>query len=186
MNRVLGRTFRAMLLTTCSAVLAGLPTAWSDPVDPVNDSGVPDGPVPAAMAPAQAPAATPDANPVWAACKQFGAALNLAALNYEDFAYATAGNGNSVNYDDPTVMRSNVVGRTALREAAAVALSASRTPGLPPEVSDPIQAWSLHATKLVLVMGLRGGGDSLNSAATQLNTDASNAQMACALRGTGS
>ena len=180
MNRVLGRALRAMLLTTCFVALAGPPTAWSDPVDSVDDSGVPDVPAAAAVAPESAP----DGNPVSAACTQFGAALNLAALNYEDFAYATAGNGNSVNYADPTVLRSNVVGRTALREAAAVALSASRTPGLPPEVSDPMQAWSLHATKLVLVMGLHGGGDSLNSAASQLNTDASSAQMACALSGT--
>ncbi len=117
------------------------------------------------------------------ACRQFGAALNLAAQNYEDFAYATAGNGNVVNYDDPTVWRSNVIGRTALREAAAAALQASHTPGLPPEVSDPMQTWSLHATKLLLVMGLRGGGDSLNTSATQLNSDAHAAQMACALNG---
>lgn len=122
-------------------------------------------------------------NPISAACKQFGAALNLAAQNYEDFAYATAGNGNYVDYQDPTVSRSNIVGRTALREAAAVALSASRAPGLPPEVSDPMQSWSVHATKLLLIMGLRGGGDSLNSSANQLNVDAHDAQLACALNG---
>ena len=42
----------------------------------------------------------------------------------------------------------------------------------------------MRATKLVLLMGLRGGGDSLNSTATDLNNDARNVQMACALAGT--
>jgi len=32
-------------------------------------------------------------------------------------------------------------------------------------------------------MGLRGGGDSLNSTAKDMNTDANNAQMACAVNG---
>lgn len=185
MNRAWSRSLGAALLTVLP--IAGcLPVAWADPADPADPAateavtaGPPaPGPLPAPMsAPADAD------NPVADACSQFNAALNLAAANYEDFAYATAGNGNTVNYQDPTVSRSNIVGRTALREAAAVALSASRTPGLPPEVSDPMQSWSVHATKLVLIMGLRGGGDSLNNAATQLNTDGSNAQMACALNG---
>lgn len=117
------------------------------------------------------------------ACKEFGAALDFAATNYEDFAYATAGGGNNVNYQDPSVQGSNVVGRTALREAAAAAMSASSTPGLPPEISGPMQSWSWRATKLVVIMGLRGGGDSLNSTAKDMNTDANNAQMACAVNG---
>jgi hypothetical protein len=50
-------------------------------------------------------------------------------------------------------------------------------------VSDPITAWSLRATKLLVVMGLHGGGDSLNSNATELNSDAHDAQMACATHG---
>ncbi len=123
------------------------------------------------------------ANPVSDACRQFNAALNLAAANYEDFAYATAGNGDYVNYQDPTVGRSNLVGRTALREAAAAALQASRAPGLPDEVAAPMRSWSLHATKLLVIMGLHAGGDSLNDAATTLNTDGNNAQMACASAG---
>lgn len=183
MNRAWGRALGTVLLTILPA--AGVPSAWADPADPVDpaDPAVAGAvaPGPAAPGPMSAPAGGD--NPVAEACNQFNAALNLAAANYEDFAYATAGNGNTVDYQDPTVSRSNIVGRTALREAAAVALSASRTPGLPPDVSDPMQSWSLHATKLVLIMGLRGGGDSLNNAATQLNTDASNAQMACALNG---
>ena len=119
--------------------------------------------------------------PMSEACTRFTAALNLAALNYEEFAYATAGAGNSVDYRDPNVWQSNVIGRTALREAAREALDASRTPGTPPEISGPMRSWSLGATKLLVIMGLRGGGDSLNAAATALNADAQSTQMACAL-----
>ncbi len=63
------------------------------------------------------------------ACRQFGSALDLAASNYEDFAYATAGSGNAVNYQDPNVAQSNLLGRTALREAAGTALDAAGDPG---------------------------------------------------------
>ena len=183
MNRDFGLTTATAIAASALMLLpavAGLPAAAADPADPAATE---------ASAPADAPnadqAVVPagGGDPVSAACTQFGGALNLAASNYEDFAYATAGNGNSVDYQDPTVWRSNVVGRTALREAAAAALSASHVPGLPPEVSDPMQSWSLHATKLVLVMGLHGGGDSLNSSATQLNSDAHIAQLACARNG---
>lgn len=170
MKRALQRVLGTALLTSSVSALIAAPAAWADPADP----GVDPGPV---------TVVSEGGGAVSDACKQFNAALNLAAANYEDFAYATAGNGNVVDYNDPTVDRANVVGRTALREAAAVALSASRTAGLPPEVSDPMQSWSLHATKLVLIMGLRGGGDSLNNAANQLNTDANAAQLACATGG---
>lgn len=118
------------------------------------------------------------------ACKQFSAALNYAASNYEDFAYNSAGQGNIVDYGDPNVHSSNIIGRTALREAAAATMSAAMTPGLPGEISAPMRSWSLHATKLLVIMGLHGGGNSLNDAASGLNTDAHNAQMACAIAGT--
>lgn len=127
------------------------------------------------------PVAPPEADsPVATACRLFDAAISVAAANYEDFAYATAGSGDYVNYQDPNVLSTNVVGRTALRQAAAAALSASRTDGLPPEVAGPMRTWSLRATKLVVVMGLHGGGDTLNESVNDLNTDANNAQMACA------
>jgi hypothetical protein len=109
--------------------------------------------------------------------------MNYAATNYEDFAYATAGQGNFVNYGDPSVSNSNVVGRTALRDAASVAFSAAATPGLQPEIAGPMQSWSLNAAKLLLTMGVNGGGDALNSAATDLNTDSHSVQMACAAAG---
>jgi hypothetical protein len=63
--------------------------------------------------------------------------------------------------------------------------SASRTLGLPSEVADPMRAWSLQATKLMVIMGMRGGGDSLNAAANQLNADARDTEIACALRARG-
>ena len=164
-------------------LLAAVPVASADPGDPA--------PVDPVSGNAPAPAADPagaDVSPdthdaVSTACRQFGAALDLAASNYEDFAYATAGNGNAVDYQNPEVVQSNLLGRTALREAAGAALDAAGTPGLPGDVADPMRTWSLHATKLVLIMGLRAGGDSLNAAATDLNTDANNVQMACALNG---
>lgn len=162
-----------------ASVFAAPQVAGADPVadNPVDEAAIP------TADPVFADSIAPQGDLILDACKQFDAAVNVAASNYEDFAYATAGSGNYVNYQDPEVVRSNANGRAALREAAAVAMSASRTPGLPPEVSDPMQAWSLHATKLLIVMGLHGGGDSLNSTATQLNTDAENAQMACARNG---
>jgi hypothetical protein len=46
-----------------------------------------------------------------------------------------------------------------------------------------MQSWSVRATKLLVIMGLHAGGDSLNATATDLNTDAQNVQMACALNG---
>lgn len=153
--------------------------AWADPTPP-GDPGAPRDSV-GPSAPANASLAASQAgNPVAQACKQFDRAIAIAALNYRDFAYATSGGGDYVDYSDPEVKSSNVVGRTALRGAAAAALDASRVPGLPPEVSDPMQSWSAQATKLLLVMGLRRGGDSLNENATRLNEHAYEAQMACA------
>ncbi|MEI7545009.1 MAG: hypothetical protein WCJ53_09330 [Mycobacteriaceae bacterium] len=161
------------------------PAVWADPAVPPAPTDV--------AAPADV-AAAPDAMPelvasqdpgtaVSDACRQFGAALNLAATKYEDFAYAIAGNGNNVNYQDPLVIQANSIGRAALRAAAGTAMDAAKTPGLPPQVSDPMQSWSVRATKLLVIMGLHGGGDSLNATATDLNTDAQNVQMACALNG---
>lgn len=176
-----GRTL-ATSLVALGIGLAVVPTASADPTDADQTQQPAPGPgtsVPSTITPVSA-----DDNPAAAdACKQFSAAMNYAATNYEDFAYATAGGGNYVNYGDPEVTRSNTIGRTALREAAGVAMNASNTPGLQPEISAPMQAWSLGAGKLLVIMGLRGGGDSLNAAANELNTDARNVQMACAAAG---
>jgi hypothetical protein len=171
----------AALFAAALSTLAVVPDASADPASPApaDPPAVPADQVGSELAPV-----SPDVmDAVSTACRQFDAVLDLAASNYEDFAYATAGSGNAVNYQDPNVWQSNVIGRTALREAARTALDAAATPGLPADVAGPMRTWSLHATKLLVIMGLRGGGDSLNSAAADLNTDAHNAQMACALNG---
>lgn len=185
-SQVCGLTLASSLIAL-GIGLAVVPTASADPTDTdQTESPTPPGPVmPGAAPPQRFTATTTDETPAAAtACKQFSAAMNYAATNYEDFAYATAGTGDVVNYGDPMVDNSNVVGRTALREAAAVALSASTTPGLAPELSGPMQSWSMNAAKLLLIMGVRGGGEALNSAATALNTDSHNVQLACAAAGT--
>lgn len=181
-SHVCGRALVTSLFTL-GIGLAVVPAASADPTDVADPA--PPAPGPVADAPAIAASASDGPNPATTdACKQFSGALAYAATNYEDFAYATAGNGNNVNYADPQVSDSNVVGRTALREAAGVALTASGTPGLPPEIANPMRTWSLSAARLVLTMGLRGGGDALNSAATDLNNSARDVQMACATAGT--
>ncbi len=162
-----------MAVAAAMAIQMTTGVAWAEPADPSDPVGA--GAADASLVASQA------GNPVPQACKRFDQAIGIAALISQDFAYATAGEGNYVDYSDAEVKRSNVLGRTALRGAAAAALEASRMPGLPPEVSDPMQSWSVHATKLLFIMGLRRGGDSLNAAATQLNADAHNAQMACAV-----
>ena len=187
-THVYGRMVAASLIAF-GMTFAAVPVASADPTtdteadaaaDPAGEQQLPV--LPAVSA---APVTTDDGNPASSeACKRFSVALNYAATNYEEFAYASAGNGNAVNYDDASVADYNVVGRTALRQAASEAMGASTTPGLQPEVSAPMRSWSLRATKLVLVMGLRGGGDTLNSTAENLNTDAHDVQMACALAGT--
>lgn len=198
---VCGRT-AATALTAFGIGLAVVPIASADPnaadqqqppapgAEPLQETVVAPGPgMP--PGPADAPRGVdPQANmqstgdPTKDACDLFNKAVGYASINYEDFADFSAGSGNSVNYLDPSVGNANVAGRTALRQSAAAALSASTIPGVPPEVSAPMQSWSLNAAKMVLVMGVRGGGDSLNSTATQLNTDAKNAQMACAAAAT--
>lgn len=176
-----GQTLTAALLVSGLALLAA-PGAAADP-DTQSEQPAPlPGPVPAAVV-AAAPPDAPEVSAVSDACKQFGGALDLAASYYEDFAYDSAGSGNSVNYNDPNVANANVYGRTALREAASAAMSAASTPGLPGDIAAPMRSWSLRAAKLLLIMGIRGGGDSLNSTANDMNTDANNAQMACALNG---
>ena len=179
----MNRALMTLGISVCGAALVCIPVCAADPGDPGPDLQ----PVPVETASVPGPLADPvqSGNPVTDACKLFNAALNVAAANYEDFAYATAGGGNHVDYQDPNVGRTNVVGRTALRQAAAAALSASRTADLPPEVSDPMRSWSLRATKLVLVMGLHGGGDTLNSSVAEMNADGDTALLACAQAGRG-
>jgi hypothetical protein len=47
-----------------------------------------------------------------------------------------------------------------------------------------MRLWSLHATKLMVIMGLRGTNTMTDGTATQLNDDANAVQIACAAAGT--
>lgn len=175
----LGRVAPAMAAPVLACAVLCAPVGAAEPANPLPDPET----VAAEGAPVPGRLPAPDpigGNPVGEACALFAAALNVAAANYEEFAYASAGGGNYVDYRDPEVASTNVVGRTALRQSATAALSASRTPGLPPDVSGPMRSWSLRAAKLMTIMGLRRGGDSLNDTATDLNADAEQALMACA------
>src|SRR5271165_5311867 len=151
-----GRTLTASLIAF-GVGLAVVPTASADPNDAAQTQ--PPAPGPAGAPITNAAQTGDDADSAAAdACKQFAGALDYASSHYEDFAYDSAGGGNNVNYNDPSVHWDNVAGRTALREAAGQALTASATPGLAPDIAAPMQAWSLGATKLLLVMGVHGGG----------------------------
>ena len=118
--------------------------------------------------------------PAVTACGYFAEVLDGSSNYYGDFADSFEGS----NYSDPAVESSNVTGRTALRQAAATAMDAANTPGLAPDISDPMRTWSLAATKLLVKMGLRIPGDSLNTTATEMNNDALKVQEACAAAGT--
>ena len=79
-----------------------------------------------------------------AACSQFASVLDGSAGYYESFAESYEGS----SYSDPAVASSNTVGRTALRESSALAMSAANTPDLRPEIAAPMRVWSLGAAKL--------------------------------------
>lgn len=114
------------------------------------------------------------------ACGTFADVLDGSSTYYGDFADAFEGS----DYADPAVSDSNVMGRTALRQAAAASMNAANTPGLSPQIADSMRMWSVDATKLVVKMGLRIPGNSLNATATEMNDDATTAQEACAAAGT--
>ena len=118
--------------------------------------------------------------PAAQACGTFAQVLDDSSNYYGDFADSFEGS----DYADPAVDSSNAVGRTALRQSAAVAMQAAQTPGLDPSIADPMRIWSLGASKLLVKMGLRIPGDSLNSTATEMNTQAEQVQQACANAGT--
>jgi hypothetical protein len=149
------------------------PTALADDYT-VDGSSV--GPVQVAAAD-PSDAATPAAVQ---ACGAFAEVLDTSSSYYGDFADSFEGS----SYSDPSVDSSNVTGRTALRQSAAVAMQAAQTPGLDPSIANPMRIWSLGASKLLVKMGLRIPGDSLNSTATEMNNQAEQVQQACANAGT--
>ncbi|WP_234792750.1 hypothetical protein [Mycolicibacterium fortuitum] len=181
----------AALLVVFGIGFAAMPCATAEPGDEAGAPGpvAPQLPPVAAVAPAAGPVPVPVAStddpgaPAVTACSTFANALDSASTFYGDFADSIEG-VERPDYGDPTISTTNTSGRTALREAAASALNAAGTPGLSPDIANPMRSWSFGATKLLLKMGLRSGGQSLNDTATQLNNDATNAQMACAAAGT--
>ncbi len=161
-----GRYLRGRRRRPCRSCLRWLPGAPAASPEPVPVASTDDPGVPAVTA-----------------CSTFANALDSASTFYGDFADSIEG-VERPDYGDPTISTTNTSGRTALREAAASAMNAAGTPGLSPDIANPMRSWSFGATKLLLKMGLRTGGQSLNDTATQLNNDATNAQMACAAAGT--
>jgi hypothetical protein len=162
----------AFFLAAATGLIAPAPSFADDvTIDPSTP-----GPVQVATVPT-----ADDADPAAVtACAAFAEVLDGSSAYYGDFADSLEGSG----YADPAVSDSNVVGRTALRQGAGVAMTAADTPGLQAEIADPMRTWSVDATKLLLKMGLRIPGDSLNTTATEMNDDATKAQEACAAAGT--
>lgn len=169
-----------------AAALALALTLATDAAAQPEDPSATDAPVAGTAVAAQVQAAAPiagDADPAAvAACGQYSIALQATAAYYDNFAEALE------TYDAPeysdVIRRSNTLGRTALREGAAMALSASNTAGLAPQIASPMRSWSLDATKLLIKMGLRGTGDTLDTTVNRMNNDAYAVQLACAAAGT--
>ncbi|WP_319456589.1 MULTISPECIES: hypothetical protein [unclassified Mycobacterium] len=168
-----GRALGASVIALGMA-LAFTPLALADPVEPAP------GPGPSPIVVEAAPMGD-DATPAAVtACGAFAQALDGTSLYFGDFADSLEGS----NYSDPAVESSNSVGRTALRQGAGVALEAANTPGLQPEIASPMRSWSMGATAMLIKMGLRIPGESLNTTAEGMNNSATEAQMACATAGT--
>jgi hypothetical protein len=111
------------------------------------------------------------------ACSKFAEVLDNASDGYGSYA-------DSLDDRDGTANQSNAVGRTSLRESASAAMDAANTPGLSPDVADPMRAWSLGAGKLMVKVGLNMTGDALDSTAAEVNKNAEAVQKACAAAGT--
>jgi hypothetical protein len=165
------RTLAASVVAVCIGLTAA-PAAWADDADGPSPGA------PVVVTPVD-PSDSATA-PAVAACGAFAQALDASSSYYGDFADSFEGS----DYSDPAVDSSNVIGRTALRQSATVAMQAAQTPGLDPAIADPMRTWSLGASMLLVKMGLRIPGDSLNSTATEMNNQAEKVQMACAAAGT--
>lgn len=163
----------------CAVTVTLAPAAAADPAD-AADPGAPVAP----PVPASAGVTSDDADPAAVqACGRFADVLEGTAYYYGDFSDALE-TWEHVDYDDPATQASNVTARTALREGAGAGMSAANTPGLSPAIADPMRSWSWGATKLLVKMGVRGGRETLNTTATEMNTDATHVQEACAAAGT--
>lgn len=174
---VCGRAFAPAVLLALSAGLVFAPAVSADDAPPVP-------PAPGPVVEVQAAVPVHGGDPAAMACGQFAQALDYAATNYSDFADSVAFGDTRLDFGDPTVQSNNRVGRTALRQAAGATLEAAGTPGLNPAIADPMRSWSLHATKLLLLMGIRSDSARIDNAVVQVNDDTYNVQMACAQAGT--
>lgn len=173
---MIGRAVLAMSVAV-GVGLSVAPGAFADPDDDVQSPGLP-GPVTVAGP------TSDNADPAAVqACGQFAEVLDASSASYGDFADALE-TYQQPDYQDPATSSSNVVGRTSLRQSAAAAMDAADTPGLTPDISDPMRSWSFGATKLFIKMGLHGSGDGLNNTANEMNDNATKVQTACAAAGT--
>lgn len=159
----------------------GVPQALADPDDSAAVSTSADGSGAvgsAAGAPQSAAVDSSNADPAAAAaCSKFAEVLDTASDGYGSYA-------DSLDDQDGTAAQSNVVGRTSLRESASAAMDAANTPGLSPDIADPMRAWSFGAAKLMVKVGLNMTGGTLDSTATEVNNNAEAVQKACAAAGT--
>lgn len=150
------------------------------PAASADDEAVVDSPTPGPVQVAAAPMSDNADPAAVTACSQFAEVLDGSSSYYGDFQDSFEGS----NYSDAAVSSSNGLGRTALRESAALAMHAANTPGLRPDIAEPMRVWSLGATKLLVRMGLHMSNDGLNSTASEMNNQATRAQEACAAAGT--
>ena len=173
-------TARAVLVT-----LVATGCALAIPATAAAEPGEDAVPAPALPGPVQVAGPTADgADPsAVAACGQFADALDATSVYYGDFADSLE-SYEDPDYNDPAISSSNTLGRTALRQAAGVSLSAANTPGLSPDIANPMRSWSWGATKLLIKMGVRGSGETLNNTANDMNNHALAVQEACASAGT--
>lgn len=185
------RACEQMLKTSVIAIGISLAIAATASAEPGQEPGPPPAPGMPPVEPGTAPvdpmagdvgdpAAGVGGDPAVAACSQFAAALDHASSNYSDFADSLADPSMGPEWNQST----NETGRTALRQAAAAAMTASATPGLQPDIALPMQSWSVNATKLMILVGVRAPIDPVNGKATDLNKSAEDVQMACAAAGT--
>lgn len=165
-------------LAAASVIAGGVGATWL-PVaaaDPADDTGPANVPAPAQVTSMGVTSANADPAAMQA-CSQFASALDTASDGYGAFA-------DDLDDNDPYVGQSNAAGRSSLEAAAKVAMDASNTPGLAPDIADPMRAWSVGAAKLLVKMGIGMRGTSLDSTATEVNTNAEAVQRGCAAAGT--
>ncbi len=164
--------FAAAAAIVLGAGVFGQPSAEADP-----DAAAPD-PVDTGAAVQSSGVTASGADPAAAqACAQFAAALDNAAEGYSNFA-------DDLDGHDPYIAQSNQAGRSSLEASAKAAMDAANTPGLSPDIANPMRSWSIGAAKLFVKMGIGMTGGTLDSTATEVNNNAEAVQRSCAAAGT--